>query len=215
MCAIIGVAMYGVKPSDLELIKKIFIESQIRGKHATGISYLNSKKEIVTFIHAGPAEEFVEIFDFNNLISDRNTIEMIGHCRYSTSDLGFNQPLVDKENTTAIVHNGVASQSSPEEWFELYGIKCETRNDSELLLHSLENMVNRYPSSFWDEASIAMISLCSSGLSVYRNGKRPMYEVILDNGYAFVSTKDIATRCKLNAHRTEMKPLNSIDFQPE
>ena len=56
---------------------------------------------------------------------------MIGHCRYSTSDLQYNQPIYNDDYS--IAHNGVVSQEMPERWKELYGYDCKTKNDSELI----------------------------------------------------------------------------------
>ena len=40
MCGVIGVALNNVTEEDIKLVKNLFLESMIRGKHATGITYL-------------------------------------------------------------------------------------------------------------------------------------------------------------------------------
>lgn len=204
MCAVIGISIHDVSESDIELIKRIFLESRIRGKHATGVSYVKGDA-IVTFSLPVPADEFIEQFDFREAIDD-GMINLIGHCRYSTSDLEYNQPITDGEK--AIVHNGVISQELPENWESLYGIKCETKNDTELLLRTQGN-----PFAAWPNASISAIVLYPNELKVYRNGKRPLYETIVENGFILTSTKDIARRAGVLgiAKKVEYK---GTDLQP-
>jgi len=204
MCAVIGISIHDVSESDIELIKRIFLESRIRGKHATGVSYIKGDA-IVTFSLPVPADEFIQQFDFHEAI-DNGDINLIGHCRYSTSDLEYNQPITD--GNKAIVHNGVISQELPENWEELYGIKCETKNDTELLLRTEGN-----PFAAWPNASISAIVLYPNKLRVYRNGKRPLYETVVENGFILTSTKDIARRAGVHgiAKKVEYK---GTDLQP-
>ena len=204
MCAVIGISIHDVTESDIELIKRIFLESRIRGKHATGVSYIKGDA-IVTFSLPVPADEFIQQFDFHEAI-DNGDINLIGHCRYSTSDLEYNQPITD--GNKAIVHNGVISQELPENWEELYGIKCETKNDTELLLRTEGN-----PFAAWPNASISAIVLYPNKLRVYRNGKRPLYETVVENGFILTSTKDIARRAGVHgiAKKVEYK---GTDLQP-
>ena len=204
MCAVIGISIHDVSESDIELIKRIFLESRIRGKHATGVSYIKGDA-IVTFSLPVPADEFIQQFDFHEAI-DNGDINLIGHCRYSTSDLEYNQPIAN--GNKAIVHNGVISQELPENWEELYGIKCETKNDTELLLRTEGN-----PFAAWPNASISAIVLYPNKLRVYRNGKRPLYETVVENGFILTSTKDIARRAGVHgiAKKVEYK---GTDLQP-
>jgi glutamine phosphoribosylpyrophosphate amidotransferase len=204
MCAVIGISIHDVSESDIELIKRIFLESRIRGKHATGVSYIKGDA-IVTFSLPVPADEFIQQFDFHEAI-DNGDINLIGHCRYSTSDLEYNQPIANCNK--AIVHNGVISQELPENWEEMYGIKCETKNDTELLLRTEGN-----PFAAWPNASISAIVLYPNKLRVYRNGKRPLYETVVENGFILTSTKDIARRAGVHgiAKKVEYK---GTDLQP-
>jgi glutamine phosphoribosylpyrophosphate amidotransferase len=97
---------------------------------------------------------------------------MIGHIRYSTSDVRFNQPF--SNDKYAIVHNGVISQESPENW----PIKCETRNDSEMVLHALSDFKNyKHPLEEFPDSSQAVVFLQNSSnvLGGWRNGLRPLW----------------------------------------
>lgn len=189
MCAIVGAYLKCPTESQIETLKEVFRESQIRGKHATGISWIDEKGILRTKKDAVPAEEF-EFPDLNNL----QTLRMIGHCRYSTSDLKWNQPL-NLSDKLSIVHNGVVDQRAPEHW-EDHGFPIETANDSELIWRcavSGEEPLRRFP-----EASMAVGELWDNGvLRFYRNGKRPLWMTTMLNGYIVTSTEDIALRSGL------------------
>jgi len=198
VCAVIGID--GVVSTDL--VRNIFLQSQIRGRHATGVSYLKHGK-ITTIKEPKPAEEFLDKHNPEDWY-DGDRITMIGHCRYSTSDLQYNQPIANDEK--AVVHNGVISQEMPENWEKLYGYKCETKNDSELLFHSWD--VKK-----WPDASIAAIFLDQSGIQWARNGKRPLWISWNDDlAIVITSTKDIASRAGMKT--IERVYYKGDDLQP-
>ena len=128
MCAVVGIVLKSPTAQDFQMAKRVFHESSIRGLHATGISYVKGNK-ITTEKLAVPADAFP--FEFENYVNEDGNLYLIGHCRYSTSDLQYNQPLGD--SSVSIVHNGVVTQELPENWKELYGYDTETKNDSELI----------------------------------------------------------------------------------
>ena len=136
-------------------------------------------------------DRFLREFDLSKIVYN-GKVKMIAHARYSTSDLEFNQPLVSKN--LAIAHNGVVTQEAPENWEKLFGFKCETRNDSELLLRALENnedVAEKFPAS-----SIAMVMLSCSGVLCY-----------IGEGKIFASTFDILKRAGVK----EIFQVNSVD----
>lgn len=193
MCAVIGVVLKQPSIKDFELLVKIFIESKIRGLHATGLSYIKYG-EVITEKLPIPADEFP--FDFSSYVNEDGNLYLVGHCRYSTSDLQFNQP-ISNENFS-VVHNGVITQELPEHWKELYGYDCVTKNDTELLLHTLED--NKSSLEVWQNSSLAVCELHKEKiLRFYRNGKRPLFLSELDNGWLVTSTENIATRAGVNA----------------
>jgi len=193
MCAIIGAYIENPSSRDLIMLADVFRESSIRGLHATGVSWVRDG-EIKTVIDSKPATLFLESLDLKNCVNEDGNLYLIGHCRYSTSDLEFNQPLWNEN--ISIVHNGVVSQEMPENWERLYGYKCKTRNDSELILHTLE--AKKSPLQEFPNASMAVVELYKEKkLRFYRNGKRPIYFTSLPNGGIITSTKDIAVRADL------------------
>ena len=194
MCAVIGAYLEKPSASDLNTLANVIRESSIRGLHATGVSWVKDEK-IHAFISNSPATEFLTHFDLSKTVNEDGNLYLIAHCRYSTSDLEYNQPLYNTQ--FAIVHNGVVSQEMPENWQKLYGYKCETRNDSELILHTLK--AKKSPLVEFANASMAVIELYNEKkLRFYRNGKRPIYFTSLPNGGIITSTKDIAVRAGLS-----------------
>ena len=192
MCAIVGAFIQNPTLEDFECLKRVFLESKIRGMHATGISFLPKwSDEVVTIKEAIPADEFVNIHMHNDnmkeFINADGNLYLIGHCRYSTSDLLYNQPIANKQHS--IVHNGVITQELPENWDKIFAYKCETKNDSELVLHS-GSPLEEFP-----DASMAVCELTSDKkLLFYRNGKRPLWLSQIPNGYIITSTADIPRR---------------------
>ena len=208
MCAVIGYRSNSCTTKDLETIRRLFVESRIRGKHATGVSYLKDGK-IFTIKESIPADRFIKKHDPKDWV-DNGSITFIGHCRYSTSDLMYNQPIADSE--LSLVHNGVISQELPHNWSFIYGIECETRNDSELLFRTIKN---GEPPSRWVGTSISCIWLTAeNGIQYYRNGKRPLWKYEELDKLILTSTKDIAYRAGI-IHGTERVRTKERDLQPE
>lgn len=200
MCGVIGAIIKNPSDVDLESIKRVFFESKIRGMHATGMSIIFNNK-VITFKAAVPADKFIHLYDLKEMINDDGNLYLIGHCRYSTSDLLYNQPIANE--THSVVHNGVITQELPENWSKIFHYTCETKNDSELVLHS-DNALEEYP-----DASMAVCELSvEKKLTAYRNGKRPLYMTSLENGILFTSTKDIPKRAQIVGTTVEV-PMNT------
>jgi glutamine phosphoribosylpyrophosphate amidotransferase len=188
MCSVIGAIIKEPRAEDFLMLHRVFLESKIRGMHATGISYVKHGK-IITEKRPVPADEFP--FNFPSYVNEDGSLYLIGHCRYSTSDLEFNQP-ISNENLS-VVHNGVITQELPENWKELYGYDCETKNDTELILHTAEDCIS--PLLRWKDSSLAVIELhVDKVIRFYRNGKRPLYLTNISNGCIITSTADVIKR---------------------
>src|ERR1700693_5119376 len=101
MCGIVGITCQDGELTAM-LMKEFLLQSQIRGKHATGISYIE-KNKIKTIKEPVSANKFIKReFPHSTM--------MIGHTRYSTSDIEYNQPISNSE--LSIVHNGIITQES-------------------------------------------------------------------------------------------------------
>lgn len=200
MCSVIGALIQNPTPKDFETIRKVFHESKIRGMHATGMSVIVNGK-VLTFKEPVPADQFKQLDNLEDMIDDDGNLYLIGHCRYSTSDLLYNQPIANEEHS--IVHNGVITQELAENWDKLFNYKCETKNDSELVLHSDS------PLEEYQDASMAVCELTSDKkLLAYRNGKRPLYLTSLSNGVIITSTADIPKRAGVRIPAVEV-PMNT------
>lgn len=204
MCAVIGLDLTN---PDLGLVKELFLQSQIRGKHATGVTYYKQGK-LYTIKEPIPATEFVKNTEIAEWV-DGDRLIAIGHCRYSTSDLLYNQPISNDE--LSIVHNGVVTQELPESWQQLYGVSTETKNDSELLLHTI--LDDKDPLTEWESSSISMISIDNKGkISYTRNGKRPLWVWKSNSDMIVTSTRDIAVRSGLSG--SKRVGFEGEDLQP-
>jgi len=198
MCGLIGARL--VKPSEehFRRLKALFIESQVRGKHATGLSWVQGGR-VHTHAMDRPAEAFS--FAFPSYLNEDGNLYLVGHCRYSTSDLEYNQPIADKQ--MSLVHNGVITQELFQNWTALYGAKnLTTHNDSELLFKTLKAGQDAF--KVWPKASIAMIVLkADKTLDWGRNGKRPLCIARPDDGTLWIaSTINIMYRAGITCAQT-------------
>jgi len=200
MCSVIGALIKNPTTKDFEILRNVFFESKIRGMHATGMSVI-VKDKVLTFKEPVPADQFKHLDNLEEMINDDGNLYLIGHCRYSTSDLLYNQPIANEEHS--IVHNGVITQELAENWDKIFNYKCETKNDSELVLHS------NSPLEEYTDASMAVCELTADKkLLAYRNGKRPLYLTSLSNGVIITSTADIPKRAGIRMPAVEI-PMNT------
>lgn len=209
MCAVIGAVILKPTENDFNMIRRVFDESKIRGMHATGMSVLPWWSDsIQTFIEPVSADKFTALDNLEDCISNDGNLYLIAHCRYSTSDLQYNQPLY-KDNKS-IVHNGVITQELPENWKELYGYDCITKNDSELVLHSPD------PLKEFAHMSMGVCELYSEKkMRVYRNGKRPLYLTSVENGCIVTSTADIPKRAGIDSIPVEILMNTYVTFDSD
>jgi glutamine phosphoribosylpyrophosphate amidotransferase len=189
MCGIVGVEFDSVKEGDIDIIKQVFLETEIRGKHASGIAWFDGTK-LNCITRPKTISKLLKEFDLKQTIYN-NKIRLIGHIRYSTSDIKYNQPIGD--GNSYIVHNGVICQQDPSNWSELYGYYCETKNDSELLFHCIKNDEN-YLDKF-SGCSVSALYLDEHGIKNFRNSLRPQWVgYVEDRGKIIASTKNILLR---------------------
>lgn len=190
MCGIIGFSSKNVTTEDISILKKVMVESRIRGKHASGIAWCDARSNIQCIVKPISIDQLVEKFDFNQVINN-GKVTLIAHARYSTSDIQYNQPIVGTD--WAIVHNGVITQADPKGWQKTYGYKCKTKNDSELLLHCIEHHSDPYQ-IFPTSSFAAIVMNTKSELFPMRNGLRPMWKGKIGKGIVYASTYDILRR---------------------
>jgi len=202
MCGVI--AYYGNMDNPEPIMKQLFYESRIRGRHATGISYIDSKGIMITNNSPIESHYFIDAISFNEIDLSKG---IIGHTRYSTSDLEYNQPIVYDD--FSISHNGVITQENADKWENDFGYKCSTKNDSELIIR--EFVENKEVIRFWNESSIAAAVLHKSGeIIFFRNGYRPLWFFEFKGSYFISSTEDIMKRAFRKVYSIEIYPTKCV-----
>ena len=173
----------------LELVKEILIQLKIRGKHSTGLSWVENE-ELKVNIQPVPADLFI--------IPKLKTKVLIGHTRYSTSSLEYNQPIMNEH--LSAVHNGVITQQDSKHWDNQEYV-FKTKNDSEYILKSF--LLNKHPLKDYPNASIStcVIDNKEKKLKFFRNDKRPLWYYKSEECIIATSTKDIFER--LQYHNTK------------
>lgn len=196
MCGVLGIFIRDFNEGDYGLIRSLFQQSMIRGKHATGVSYVKEGK-VHTIKEPIPADEFISKQNLETWRNEDGNLYCIGHIRYSTSDLRYNQPF--STDQLGIVHNGVISQEPASTWFETYDLRCETENDSELILRAMESEERKHPLVEFHPASMAVCTVDNEKvITAFRNEERPLYYSKDDRKILFASTQDIFTRSGVN-----------------
>jgi glutamine phosphoribosylpyrophosphate amidotransferase len=207
MCGVLGITIENFNDEDGDLVRRLFHQSMIRGKHATGVSYVKNEK-VNTIKEPLAAKEFIDKQDIKTWINEDGNLYCIGHIRYSTSDLRFNQPMATDE--LSIVHNGVISQEPPESWFYSFGYETVTHNDSELVLRALQN--GDHPLEKFKHSSMAVCTIDKNKkLTAFRNEARPLYYYSDSRMTVFASTADILKRSGVDFEKTEMYRIYTVE----
>ena len=173
MCGVAG--FISKEPRNLLEYQEVLDEIGIRGKHSTGVAWLdNVTGEIKTKIEQVPYDEFS--------IPDESTTCAIFHTRYSTSNIDFPQPVHNSE--LAVAHNGVITQLEFKHWKSIFGYGGTYRCDSVLLLDP-----PAHPLEAFEDSSMAVLELRKDRLEFYRNGQRPLYMMGDEDSVLVASTK--------------------------
>ncbi|RKM57880.1 hypothetical protein D6855_12585 [Butyrivibrio sp. CB08] len=145
MCGIWGISDMGediTRQTLANIIKKLMMLAEVRGKDASGIAVMQEDKLCVLRKAKASHEllndvEFVRYLEENILESDSSNIWIMGHSRLVTNGTQYNpknnQP-VSKENM-AIVHNGIIVNED-ELWIHLPEHTRECEVDSEVILET-------------------------------------------------------------------------------
>lgn len=193
MCAIIGFISDNPTAIAVEILKKVFIESKIRGMHAYGYAAV---QQGVLMEHKSNGLKSL-------LVTIDKPTRLIGHCRYSTSgdykDMNNNQPL--RFGDEYLVFNGVIDMRTKAEMEAAYNIKMQSDNDGEIMLQA-ENRIAMLKSGI----TFSGLTLKSHALAFFRNEGRPAYKATRYGATYIASTADILRRCLL-----EPEPLNPYE----
>lgn len=205
MCGVVG---WHSVYSDLNFkhFLNMIAESQIRGKHATGVSFYDGKK-VVTVKRSVPAGEFLSQYEMvlREKFKATGRIISVAHTRYCTSGMEHSQPIESRNGT--LVMNGVVTQLDPQHWSAVFGGEYTTTNDAEILSayrdagRLSELLVNHSSSVAFVHLATATTKNSQPVLSFLRNGSRPLsYVVTLDGVLAVGSTAEIFRRSGIDGH---------------
>ncbi len=201
-----GIAGYKCAPKHANKAFAVFArlmeECQVRGKHASGLSWLSGSR-VTTYRLPKPVEELVKTKLWRDLAEDAPS-EAIGHARYSTSgdwhDNKNNQPV--STPALALVHNGLVSMAAQEDFEAAYGIRTVSGNDTEILLRRIErsrgNLVKAFEAVYKVAPPIFACGLLSvhGDVTVVRDHIRPLwlFQIKKLGMTGFASTEDIIVR---------------------
>lgn len=193
MCAIIGFISDNPTAIAVETLKKVFIESKIRGMHAYGYAAIQD----------GHLMEAKSNGLKSLLVSIDNPTRLIGHCRYSTSgdykNMNNNQPL--RFGDEYMVFNGVIDMRTKQEMERAYSISMSSDNDGEIMLQAKDRLA-----MLRSEITFSGLTLNSHSLAFFRNEGRPGYKATRHGATYIASTADILRRCLLDP-----EPLNPYE----
>lgn len=211
MCGIIGFCGPNEQHTR-ELLSNLIVESAYRGKHSTGICWVNRDGE---FSLAFPDLTLSELQCWMELaFYGLEQIQVITHNRYCTSDPDSPMPILD--GNKAIVLNGVITQEPFESWPTYGPLPYSTRNDAEIMLRlAHQGRVHETPGSY------AACFLSNDGILVgVRSPERPLWwhsfqwpvevgcgRTRTDTAYVFTSTLDIANRADLDKAKKASRHL--------
>ena len=190
MCGIIGYWAKEPSPVHSDIMKALAYQSKIRGLHAFGVSWIADDGGIKTSKWLTFPQQ-----EWKGKVWVRRG-RAIWHNRYSTSgdwrDLRNNQPI--DIGTVAVASNSVITMTPPEEWKRLFGVECETANDTEIFARIIAQ--GESPAEFVRNitGSFAGVYLWHGEVFGVRNERRPLHWIKAGGATWVISTVDIARR---------------------
>jgi glucosamine 6-phosphate synthetase-like amidotransferase/phosphosugar isomerase protein len=128
MCGLFGYLSKTGRGPDLDCLRRIALETQIRGVHAFGLAWVTPDGKLHAFKRPGSAAANLDALD-----CCRDALIVAGHCRYAThgdpADNRNNHP--HRAGRGWLVHNGVVRNHAS--IAKRYGLVPETECDSEIL----------------------------------------------------------------------------------
>lgn len=226
MCGIIG---FAGQYSDalIEFAKRGLLESEGRGKDATGFYAITDRNVVVTDKRPIRAKKFIKRSQELGTLKGVKPSVFIGHCRATSTGAGNakenrnNHPFIG--HNVALVHNGWIPNFRSEEYA---GLGLRTNTDSEVILRLLDAGMARDEllSTSIDEAvkclpvesafAVAAIDIKKRNLFLFRNDKRPLWVArIKENAFLFASTdtilKDAVKNTSLHIEALDEVPVYS------
>lgn len=199
MCGVIGMATSEPRAEHQALLRRLFVESRVRGIHAFGFSFWDGES-VVT-------RRFLSVKDCVEAVP-RGITRLIGHCRYSTSGdhrtPANNQPI--QIGQAALAFNGVVSMASKAEYERQYDRRYATENDGEIVLDKLIRGDDWRRFVADGRFSFAGLALERDRLTAIRNVRRPLYRCNREGAVFFASTADIFRRAGFDSGVESVPP---------
>ena len=188
MCGVFGFITKDGHGPNLARLKRIAVETELRGQHAFGLAWLGGDGKLHTFKRPGAATA-----NLDDLDCCRGATVVVGHCRYATHgdprDNCNNHP--HPAGRGFLVHNGVVQNH--ETLVRKFRLTMQSQCDSEVL----GLMMARFPGALTlraalaAEAAIGRLAILGiwrnpARLLIVRNGN-PLSFGETDNGYYFGS----------------------------
>lgn len=173
MCGIFGAIIIKPTERDFDRIESLFLNLKSRGTHATGCAWVKNGK-IHIEKETVPAEIFVDcILRLDQMVNEDGNLYMLGHTRWTTSNIFDHQPIGDDRH--AIAHNGIVTNEPKERWKELFGLDTVSENDSELIYSQLHSNPSVHPLERFEKATLGVVELTArKSIYGYRNYGRPL-----------------------------------------
>ncbi len=191
MCGVIGYYSDSPQAWHLNVVRKLFEQSDIRGKHAFGVTWMDAGR-------IGGVQRSLTLESLVPGLATLRSTTILGHARYSTSGdwktKENNQPLVI--GGTALVFNGVIDMRTKEEMERDYG-PMHTANDGELFIKALLEGVKATEFISARNCSFAGCYIIGGRAYCVRNKRRPLWYAIHDGATYVMSTRHIGELCGL------------------
>ena len=149
MCGILGGITPGMSPEErAEFLWRALLNTQSRGKDATGVAWHTEDRAPVVFKAGEAADKFVNSPTFD-MIEKELPMTFIGHCRASTQgsekENVNNHPVVSKQTGLILVHNGVVRdeawrQTDPDGSHPFRFAAPDGEVDTEIIMRLIETL---------------------------------------------------------------------------
>lgn len=218
MCGVVAYHSPNPAAYHFDILTNIMKESEIRGMHAYGMSWLGRGEELRSM----KTHRLPELSSTIGSPAFQANLPraLVAHNRYSTSgdwqDHANNQPIVAFEgsNKYSLVFNGVVDQGERKDWEKKFGGRYSTDNDGEIVLRKMMENALEFEKWFGKQKfSFAGAFLIErEGLFILRNRSRPLWKADADSAVFFASTRDILRRAGAPGEYSEVPPFVVLRF---
>ena len=225
MCGIAGYFSFGKKRPEKRILSNLLEETQIRGRDATGVSFMKGKA-LHVIKAAVSASEFVEKNEDWLALEEKELPKyMIMHCRYKTkgdqANNMNNHPVF--RDGLAIVHNG--GISNDDDLYSEFKFSRDAQVDTEAILALLEDKKGEGWSGMKEQisklrGSFAVAAIDTSqpdSICFFRHGNPIEFAIDEENDILyFASTENILDSAIVDSYRGIVevtRPLTKWDIK--